>query len=178
MASENLARLQATANRYANSANFSPLVIDGGMGPKTITAIVSALAVASGAATQDQVNTSSGIQGAADAAQYANGLRSGDQAVFIMQNVVGMNATLNAVGDALGLVGAASGALTKPTTVQTTVPDKSAFKVKAAANAGAFDSARLWLRQRSTVEQAGIGIGALLVLAFGFSKLKRKPERG
>ena len=175
MASENLAKLQATANRFAKDADFSPLVIDGGMGPDTILALGLAFAYASSdKAKLETANTSQANQGVIDAAQYFNGLQAGDPATFIMQNVVGMNVTLGAVADGLGLTQAAQVALTKPTTIQNTIGDKSAFKVKPPAGMNPLDAARLWFRQLSTVGQAGVGGGALILLIMGMSAWKKR----
>lgn len=177
MASQNLANLQATVNRFASDADFSPITIDGGMGPKTIAAVVSALRYASGARVADLVSTGPGVSAVADAGMYDQQLRSGDQATSIMQNVNGITTALNDIANALGLTEAAI-AVVKPQTVPSAIPDKSAITVKAPASMGAFDSARLWFRQLSTAGQAGIGAGALILIIFGTGAISKKKKAG
>ncbi len=178
MASENLAKLQAAANRFASEAPFSPIAIDGGMGPNTVSAIDQALSYASSdAAKLGTANTPSANQGVFDAAQYSQGLKAGDQATFIMQNVVGMAATLNAVADGLKFDPAALVTLKTPTPMQNTVPDKKAFTVKPPPGMGPVASIRLWFRQQPTVNQVGFGIAGAAVLFFGFTRFKRPDKK-
>lgn len=179
MASQNLANLQATVNRFASDADFSPLVIDGGMGSKTIAAVSKALSYAAGARAADQVNTAAGQQGQANAVLFDQQIRTGDPATFIMQTLSSINSALADVADALGMTEAAVVVLVKPQAViPSTVPDKTAFKVKAPASMNPFDATRLWLRQLSTVGQVGVGAGALVVLLAGFSAIKKKKAAG
>lgn len=167
MASENLAKLQATVNRYSDKADFSPLTIDGGMGPKTIAAIREALSLVGNDAYFTRARAwIEALDGA-----------SGDdvRASAIMNGLSDLNDILTGNANAQNLPSGATVSLTKPITVPSTVPDKSAFGIRPPVGMGPIDKARLWFRQQSTPVQVGVGAaGVFGVLGlFGFIRKKK-----
>ena len=171
MASENLAKLQATVNRFASKADFSQLTIDGGMGPKTANAIITTLAWVA-ANIQAETDTAGAL-----VVKLAAGDGTPDQTA-IMQNVVGINTYLWGVADVNQLAPAATVALTKPSgNAGTFTPDKSAFSVKPPPGAGFAASAQLWFRQLPTWGQVALGVGGGLGFLFAATRIKKGAKR-
>jgi hypothetical protein len=173
MASENLGKLQATVNRFARDAGFSPLVIDGGMGAKTINATRLALNYSA-----KKWNELFGFENNELTDQISN-LSVTDQfaAENIMQEVVNINSQLANVGDKLGLPPPATVSLTK--SLATTNPrsaDKSAFGVKPPPGASFWEATKLKFRQMPQWQQAGIGIGGGIALLIAFAKFRGKSK--
>lgn len=167
MASVNLANLQATINRYADKADFSPIAIDGGMGPKTIEALRASLR---------SVGNDAFFQRARDWTDALDGASADDvRASAIMQGLADLNQLLAANADAAELPPPATVALVKQGTT-TTIPDKSAFKITAPSTAGPIDKARLWFRQLSTPAQVGVGAAGIFGV-FGIWGMIAKRKR-
>jgi hypothetical protein len=119
MASANLAKLQATVNRYASAAGFAPIAVDGGMGSNTIAATQRALVFAA-----NEVESGA----APRLPDFEHAMRQSDSASFIMTNVVDLNTELTKGADNLGLARPQSVALVRPP-VAGIAADPGAFKI-------------------------------------------------
>lgn len=183
MASENLAKLQATVNRFAGEVGFSPLAVDGGMGTKTADAVVAAVGWASDADRSCEDSTTSGGTLCIDAGQAAtarallnaivtSGGASDQQR--IMDTNVGLNTFLSQVADKAGFGRAAIVTIAHSSSGFT--PDKSAFTVKPPPGAGWAASTQLWFRQLPTWGQVGVGVGGGVALLFVMTKFRGKSS--
>ena len=170
MASANLAKLQATVNRFAKLGGFSQIAIDGGMGSQTENAVTKAL--------QAAVSASGGIGDDQLAAVVSASAGSARQTV-IMQRNVDIETTLAAIANSLGLPPAATVTVKDSSLVAaaTAVPNKSAFNVASPMGASLFDSVSLWWRQRPTWQQIGLGVAGAGIVVMGFSKAKKSAEK-
>lgn len=170
MASENLAKLQATTNRFASVVGFSPLVIDGGMGAKTEEAIVRVLNFIESGCKQQCVGPNT--------QQAASVALVNISPTTIMQQNVGLNQLFNGVAELLSMPAAALVAIAKPT-ANTTTPDRSAFAVKPPPTMGVIDRTRLWFRQQTMPVKAAMGIGgAIGAMALWGMVSKKKAKAG
>lgn len=115
MGSPNLAVLQATTNRFAAFAGFTPISADGGMGPLTVSAVTKALTFVGDFGLGNAVIMAATGNGAPSdsSRQSANGflqvLRGMDPATAIMQNNQDINFTLMTAANEMGLKASASG---------------------------------------------------------------------
>ena len=114
MGSTNLAALQATTNRFAAFAGFSPIAADGGMGPQTINAVSKALSfVGNFGIANALVGAVTGIGGPSEGTKgvalgFADMLKSGDPATTIMQRNVDMNLVLTTAAAEMGIKAASA----------------------------------------------------------------------
>lgn len=176
MASENLAKLQATLNRFASPAGFSPLVIDGGMGAKTIGATRLALKYSA-----KKWNELFGFENG-ELTDQINNVSEADQfaAENIMQEVTNLNSQLDNVANKLGLpAGSPVSLVNSTTTANPRLPDRNAFAVRPPPGASTFDQLTLKWRQLPQWQQAGLGVGGGIALLIAFTKLRsNKPRAG
>ncbi len=171
--SQNLAKLQATVNRFADARDFPPLVIDGGMGGKTLSAVIEALSDSVQSASSSNVN---------DARSWLTALQGASsddvRETAIMGGLDQINTLLTSTADEFGYDRSASVAIAKPIAPSSGIPtpDRSAFKVAPPPGAGVWTGAKLWFRQLPQVGQVGVGVGAGLALLFAFTRF-RKAKR-
>jgi hypothetical protein len=184
MASENLAKLQATLNRYASEAGFSQLAIDGGMGDKTSNGVFRALGWVGG--TDGCVDGDGGVELCVDqndketARSLLTSLITDSGALDhtkVMQANVGLNTFLTKVADGVDLQPAATVSLVRPPSGGT-LPDRGAFNVQAPPGAGTWMKTRLWFTQLPQWQQAGIGIGGGIALLIAFTKFRKPAKKG
>jgi hypothetical protein len=100
MASENLRAVQATTNRFASVAGFTPLVTDGGMGNLTANAVFKAVGWAGGSQSKGSASDKE------TARNLVLKIVSSSGAIdhtAIMQNLAPINTMLTRVADASGL---------------------------------------------------------------------------
>lgn len=184
MASENLAHLQATLNRFASEVGFSPLVIDGGMGDKTAQAAFHVVGWVGG--SDGCLTGGDGVDLCVDAADHETAQQlvvsfvndSGAvDTTKLMNTNVGINTFLTHIANSLHLDAAANVALVHAPAGGAS-PDRSAFHITPPPSMGSLDKARLWFRQQPVTMQAGIGIGGGLLALLVFHGFRGKKKTG
>lgn len=165
MASENLAKLQATVNRFAGAIGQAPLVPDGGMGDLTFQGVQFALmyAIQNDPAAPDSV----------DHRVLESLSRLSETPEGQMQNVITLNEQLTRVADKLGLARPQSISVVRPP-IPGATPDPGAFKVKPPPT-GVLASLSVTWHKLPTWAQIGIGAGAVFGTFALATSVKKKP---
>ena len=160
MADANVTSLQIAINRYASTGAFSPIGVDGTMGPNTANGTLKALAyVSSNSQNADDVTTS---QGLVSRLVTSSGAIDQNQ---VQQSASGLSQFLNGCADELGL----AAGIAQPIT--TVASGGGILPVSLTPAAVSSDISALWAKL-PTWQKVVAGVVAGLAVLFVYNHVK------